>query len=234
MAIIHKYDKTEKAEISNRMKAIRILVTAGPTREFLDPVRFISNPSTGAMGYAIAAACKGRGHKVTLVTGPTHLIIPGRIKAISTVTAREMFLAVKARIKAIDCVIMAAAVSDFRPAVYHSRKIKRKEPLRNLALRENMDILQWLKRHKGNRILAGFCMETEDLLLNAQKKMREKGLDIIVSNKIDRDLSAFGPGKTKVVIIGPGKEQQRLVSITKERIAAILLDKIERLWYKKA
>lgn len=215
------------------MKAIRILVTAGPTREPLDPVRFLSNPSTGTMGYAIARAARNRGHKVTLITGPTSLSVPGKTKVISITTAKEMLQAVKANIRTIDCVIMAAAVSDFRPAIYHGRKIKRDKPLRNLALRENADILYWLKRHKGNRIVVGFCMETEKLIPNARKKLFAKKLDLIVANKIDKDLSVFGPGKTSVAIIGPNEEQKALVNTTKQRIATILLDKVEELWYKK-
>lgn len=215
------------------MKAMRILVTAGPTREPLDPVRFISNYSTGAMGYAIAGAARERNHRVILVTGPTHLKPPPGIKVISITTAREMFEVVKAHLEKIDGVIMAAAVSDFRPAVYHPKKIKRKGPLKNLALRRNPDILYWLKQRKGDRMLVGFCMETEELIPNARKKLFAKKLDMIVANRIGRDLSAFGPGRTDVVIIGPDKQSRRLNNTTKEKVAGVLLDKIEELWHKK-
>lgn len=215
------------------MKAIRILVTAGPTREPLDPVRFISNHSTGAMGYAIAGAARERGHRVTLVTGPTHLTPPPGTKVISITTAREMFEAVKAHLEKIDGVIMAAAVSDFRPAVYHPKKIKRKGPLQNLLLRRNPDILYWLKQRKADRILVGFCMETEELIPSAREKLFAKKLDMIVANRVGRDLSAFGPGRTDAVIIGPDKQQRKLANATKEKVAGVLLDKIEELWHKK-
>lgn len=215
------------------MRAMRILVTAGPTREPLDPLRFISNYSTGAMGYAIARAARSRRHRVVLVTGPTHLIPPKKIKVISVTTCQEMFGAVRAQIKDIDCVIMAAAVSDFRPAAYSSQKIKRNGPLPNLALRKNVDILDWLKQHREGRILVGFCLETEGLIANAREKLLTKRLDMVVANRIDRNLSVFGPGRTKVVVIGPGKEQETLSGATKDRVAAVLLDKIEQLRYKK-
>lgn len=215
------------------MRAIRILVTAGPTREPIDPVRFISNYSTGAMGYAIAKAARDRGHRVTLVTGPTPLSPPKNIKVISITTAEEMFKAVKAHIKEIDCVVMAAAVSDFRPAVYRGKKIRRKSRLQNLPLRENVDILYWLSRRREDRILVGFCMETENVISNACKKLLMKKLDMIVANRVGKDRSAFGPGKTDVVIIGSDRKQKRLANTTKGRIARILLDKIEELWYNK-
>lgn len=233
MAKIYKYDKTRKAKISNRVRTIRILVTAGPTREPIDPVRFISNYSTGTMGYAIAKAAKDRGHRVILVSGPTHLVPPRNIKVVSIITAKEMFKAVKAHIKEVDCVIMAAAVSDFRPAVYRSKKIKPNSRLQNLPLRRNVDILYWLSRRRGDKMLVGFCMETENLISNACKKLLMKKLDMIVANRIDKKRSPFGPGKTDVVIIGPNRKQKRLTNITKERIARILLDKIGELRYKK-
>jgi phosphopantothenoylcysteine decarboxylase/phosphopantothenate--cysteine ligase len=215
------------------MKTLRILVTAGPTREPIDPVRFISNYSTGAMGYAIAKAARDRRHKTTLITGPTSLKIPERIKVVSVISAKDMFAAVKNYSKDADCVIMAAAVSDFCPAAYNKRKLKRTAALTNLRLKQNPDILQWLGRRKNNGILAGFCMETDNLILNAKKKMAAKNLDIMVANKVGDDKSAFGAGKTSVVIIGPEKTEARLNSVVKEKVASILLDKIEQLWYKR-
>lgn len=212
---------------------IRILVTAGPTQEPIDPVRFISNYSTGTMGYAIAKIAKKRGHHVSLISGPTHLKQPRGVKTISITTAEEMFKAVKSHLGKSDCLVMSAAVSDFRPARYYKKKQKRAGRLKAIPLRENTDILLWAGRKKDKRVLVGFCMETENLLLNARKKLHAKSLDMIVANEIDTKKSAFGAGKTSVLILGPDKEKTSLADIPKEKIAGILLDKIERLWYKK-
>jgi len=215
------------------MRPIKILITAGPTREPIDPVRFISNNSTGAMGYAIAKACRKRKHKPTLIAGPTPLMPPDKIKTVSITTAGEMFKAIKDRFKTSDCIIMAAAVSDFRPEAYYAKKLKRQGPLRSLRLRRNQDILYWLGRKKAGRLLVGFCMETDSLVSSAEKKMAKKQLDLIVANKIGRGRKPFGTGKTDLLLLGPGKEKIKLKNITKGRAAAILLDKIEDLWYKR-
>ena len=221
-------------KICNGVKPLRILVTSGPTREPLDPVRFITNYSTGAMGYAVAKTAKKRKHKVTLIAGPARLKPLKSVKTEPVITAEEMFKAVKRGYAKSDCVIMAAAVSDFRPAHYSNNKLKRATlPLR-LELCKNPDILYWLGRRKGRRILVGFCMETEKLIPNAREKMAGKNLDIIVANRIDKEKSAFGAGKTSVIILGPGEEEKRLVNVTKEAVAGILLDKVEQLWYKKS
>jgi len=215
------------------MKPLNILVVAGPTREPIDLVRFITNHSTGTMGYSIAATARKLGHMVTLVTGPTSLKTPGGIGIIQVITAKDMFNAVKANFKKSDCVIMAAAVSDFRPNGYRTAKIKRSSRLLVLKLKKNPDILSWIGKRKGNRLLIGFCMETSNLLANARKKMQQKNADIIVANKIDAQQSVFGQGVTTVFIIGPEDQQQELRKKSKQGIARILLEKIEHLWYKR-
>jgi len=214
------------------MKPIKILITAGPTREPIDPVRFISNYSTGAMGYAIARSAKKRGHRVTLIIGPAPLSPPKDISTLRVTTADEMFKAVKRGAKKAGCVIMAAAVSDFRPLSYHKGKVKRIGGLKSIRLKKNPDILLWLGRHKKGKLLVGFCMETSDLVSRARAKMKKKSLDIIVANKIDRRKIAFGTGRTSVVLLSDGKGVV-LKKASKEAIAAKLLDKIEQLWYKK-
>jgi len=214
------------------MKTMKILVTAGPTRESIDPVRFISNHSTGAMGYAIAGAAQARGHKAILVTGPTHLLPPKKVKVIRATTAEDMFKAVKAQGKGVDCVIMAAAVSDFRPALYRTKKLKRAHAPGVISLKQNPDILAWLGSRKTKPLLVGFCMETEALARNAQKKLLAKNLDMVVANKISVNKTPFGTGRTSVIIIDKEKKARSLKSVTKEKVAAVLLDKIEKLWYK--
>jgi phosphopantothenoylcysteine decarboxylase/phosphopantothenate--cysteine ligase len=215
------------------MTAMNILITAGPTREPIDPVRFISNYSTGKMGYAIAALAKKRGHKVVLVSGPTCLIPSKNVLTERVNTAQEMFRAVKRNLRSIDCVIMAAAVSDFRPAVYRRGKAKRREGIKSIALCKNPDILYWASRQAGKKMLVGFCMETKGLLQEAERKLKQKNLDIIVANKIDKKKKAFGEGRTSVVIMDKYGKRLRLSRVSKESIARILLDKVEELWDNK-
>ena len=223
----------KKSKISNGVKPIKILVTAGPTKEPIDPVRFISNYSTGAMGYAIAAAAKKRKHKVLLISGPTNILSPEGIKVSNVTTADEMFAAVKREIKNVDCVIMSAAVSDYKPKTYNKRKLKRTNRIDNIAVTKNPDILLWLGKHKKNKLLVGFCMETENLLQNAKRKLQKKSLDLIVANKIDKEKSAFGKGKTSVLLVESKQPPIQIKNSTKSKIAGILLDKIEQLWYNK-
>ncbi|MFC1807868.1 phosphopantothenoylcysteine decarboxylase [Candidatus Omnitrophota bacterium] len=211
---------------------MRILLTAGPTREPIDPARFISNYSTGTMGYELALEALKRGHHVVLVSGPTALILPKKAKIINIETAREMFSSVKTNFIKSDCIIMTAAVADFRPTKKRIKKIKRADNIGNILLKKNPDILSWLGKRKNKRLLVGFCMETEGLLKNAIKKKREKRLDLIVANKIDHKRSAFGKGRTSVVLIGPDSNIE-LKNVVKEKIARIILDKIEEMWYKK-
>ena len=214
------------------MKSMNIIVAAGPTQEPIDPVRFITNYSTGVMGYSVAAAAHKVGHKVTLVTGPTHLKHPRGVSTIEVVTARDMYKVVKSCFKAADCVVMAAAVSDFRPAQYSAKKIKRADAAHILRLTRNPDILSLLGQHKGDKVLVGFCMETSQLIARARNKMDKKHADLIVANKIDAAKSAFGPGGTSVFIIGPAQQIVELKDMSKGRIARIILEKIEHLWYK--
>ncbi len=215
------------------MKPLNILVTAGPTREPIDPVRFISNYSTGAMGYAIAQTAQLKRHKVTLVTGPAALSPPKHVRTIHIVTAKEMFDAVSRCFDRVDCVIMAAAVSDFRPTRYSAQKIKRANRNPALALRNNRDILAWLGRRKGEKLLIGFCMETSQLVKRAKEKMRLKNADIMVANRIDPQTRVFGPGRTTVHIVGPDRQELEVRNADKPKVAAIILEKTEQLWYNR-
>ncbi len=215
-------------------KPMRILVTAGPTREFIDPVRFISNLSTGSMGYAISGEAARRNHKVTLISGPVDITPPKNIKTINVITAQQMFAAVKAEFKNSDCLIMSAAVADFSPRKTLTNKMKKKTLPRQyiLQLKQNPDILKWAGGRKAARLIIGFCMESEALIKNAKDKLKNKRADIVVANKINKNTSAFGRGLTKVSILQKNGHMLNIGPSKKAKIADILLDKIEALWYK--
>ncbi len=207
---------------------LRILVTSGPTREFIDPIRFISNSSTGIFGYEIAAAAIERGHKVILISGPTYLPPPRRVKFIPVLTALEMKAAIKRFYSSADCLIMAAAVSDYRPAKCVSRKIKRTDERLLIELKRNPDILFEMGKRKGNRILVGFSAETEDLIRNAKQKLRLKDLDLIVATLLRKKNPPFGDKMIRTVMIGRDGKIERFFS-SKGALSRIILDKVEKI-----
>lgn len=168
---------------------MRILITAGGTREYIDPVRFISNASSGKMGYALARAALKAGHEVTLITAPAALKPPAGAQVVPVQTAAEMFQAVKEHFPKCDCLIMAAAVSDYTPARPARTKIKKQSGKLTLELKLTPDILKWAGRqcrvcnaHHEPKIIVGFALEDQDLRANAERKMREKHLDMVVAN----------------------------------------------------
>jgi phosphopantothenoylcysteine decarboxylase/phosphopantothenate--cysteine ligase len=203
----------------------RVLITAGPTREKIDPVRFISNYSTGSFGYEIAKAARRSGLKVILISGPTTLKAPRGVKFISIESAREMLSAVLENVKRCDCVIMASAVCDWRPASISANKIKKGRGRIMLELVQNPDILKQLGRRK-RAILAGFALETENLERNARKKLHEKNLDIIIANRLKAGRSPFGKGKTDVLIIDRAGGLIKVQNKPKAELAKIIVDKV--------
>ncbi len=209
----------------------RVLVTAGPTREFIDPVRFISNPSSGKMGFAVAAAAEHRGAEVTLVTGPTRLSDPAGIQTIRVVSAREMAGAVFDHFEAADIIIKTAAVSDYSPRETADHKIKKGAEEMSLALQKNIDILRTLGgRKRPNQFLAGFAAETRDLRENACKKLVEKNLDMIVGNLVGNPDSGFSADTNRVTLFFPNREKEPLEIMDKASVAHRILDRImERL-----
>ena len=215
------------------LKPPKLLITAGPTHEPIDPVRFITNRSTGQMGYTIARNAQRLGCNVTLISGPTHLECPVGVKTIYIQTAQEMLARVRHYFLRHDGLIMTAAVSDFRPRQYHAQKIKTQQPRLAIQLSKNADILAWAGFHKKHRVVVGFCMETEHLQERARGKMCAKRCDIMVANRITKLNQPFGSGKTNVLLLGPGEIVSRLRRSGKDEIARILLDKIMNLWYKK-
>jgi phosphopantothenoylcysteine decarboxylase/phosphopantothenate--cysteine ligase len=216
------------------LKGERILITGGPTQEPIDPVRFITNRSSGKMGYALAKVAKRRGAEVVLVTGPTSLPIPRRdIDVVSVRTADEMREAVLAHMEGCTVVIKAAAVSDYRPKVISLKKLKKADPYTSLELERTRDILGEIGRKKGDRILIGFAAETENLIGNASKKLMEKNLDFIVVNDVTKPGAGFGLDTNQVKILYPSGEVKDLPLMSKEEVSEFILDDVVKLLKQK-
>ena len=209
------------------LKGMRLLVTAGSTREFIDPVRFISNPSTGKMGFAIARMAKRRGAEVTLVTGPTHLEPPSGVEVVAVESALEMREAVLGRAGRVDVIVMAAAVGDFYTE-RREEKIRREGPI-TLTFAPTPDILGELGGLEGRPILVGFAAETEDVVERARKKLIDKGADLIIANDLKDPGSGFGTDTNRVTILDREGEEE-LPLITKEEVAWVILDRIVAMW----
>ena len=208
------------------MQGKRVLVTAGPTQESIDPVRFITNHSTGKVGYAIAKMCMLRGAEVTLVSGPTSIAKPEFVHVVDVVTAKEMYEEVTKRAKDQDIIIKAAAVADYRPKSVSSEKMKKKDDDLAISMERTDDILKFLGEHKKeHQFLCGFSMETENMLENSRKKLEKKHLDMIVANNLKVEGAGFA-GDTNVVTIITGQEEVSLGKMTKEETALRILDEI--------
>ncbi len=202
-----------------------VLVTAGPTQEPLDPVRYISNRSSGKMGFAIAQAARDRGAHVMLVSGPTALPTPPGVTRTDVTTAEEMFHAVLDRFDETTILIMAAAVADYRPSTQAQQKIKKREAM-TVELVRNPDILAEAGRKKGSRTLVGFAAETEDLIQNAREKLAKKNLDLIVANDIR---IGFGGETNRVTILDRHGGVEELPELTKREAAHRILDRVVAL-----
>ena len=208
------------------MEGLRVLVTAGPTQEAVDPVRYITNHSTGKMGYAIATVCARRGASVTLVSGPTGLQKPRFVQTVDIKSAREMYEAVTAQAQEQDIIVKAAAVADYRPKYVSIEKIKKKGGELTLEFERTDDILAYLGEHKRQgQFLCGFAMETQDLIENARKKLQKKHLDMIVANSLRVEGAGFG-GDTNVVTIITENEEISLGKMSKEETASKIIDRI--------
>ena len=203
-----------------------VLVTAGPTREPIDPVRVLTNPSTGTMGYALAEAAAGRGASVTLVTGPTSLSPPSDVEVVSVQTADEMNDAVQARRTDADYVFMAAAVADYAPTDPSPSKRKKTDEDLVLHLRRTPDILQTLGDHtRPDQVLVGFALETDDALENARRKLKKKNLDWIAVNNPTEDGAGFGP-TNRVTLLQHDGPSEELPLMPKADVADALLDRV--------
>lgn len=208
-------------------RAPLVLVTAGPTREKIDPVRFVSNYSTGTFGYAIAEEARRRGYRVVLVSGPVSIEPPSGVRTISVESALDMLKVVRKWSPKAGYIFMAAAVSDWRVRKIAGAKIKRTQGKgsRILELVENPDVLKSVKRPKACRVI-GFALETEDLLRNAALKMKEKNMDMIVANRLTKSRNLFGDKVLDIAILDRSGRRASYSKGTKKALAKIILDKV--------
>lgn len=208
------------------MKGLQVLVTAGPTRENIDPVRFVSNRSSGKMGYAIAKACMLRGAKVTLVSGPTSLTPPRFVTTIAVENAFDMYQAVKERCQTQDIIIKSAAVADYTPIQCFEEKVKKKDGEFSIECKRTKDILAYLgETKKNNQFICGFSMETQDLIANSKEKLMKKKIDMIIANHLKVKGAGFSVDTNQVTILTKD-DILELPLLTKEETAHRILDAI--------
>lgn len=216
----------QEVQYDHDMVGKKVLVTAGATREAIDPVRYITNHSTGKMGYALATVAARRGAHVTLVSGITNLEKPLGVTYVGVESAEDMFREVSRRAAEQDIIIKSAAVADYTPATVSEEKIKKQEEESSIALKRTTDILAWLGEHRQERqFICGFSMETENVLENSRRKLRKKKADMIVANNLRVEGAGFGTD-TNVVTLITEEECQELPQMTKEEVAVEIFDKI--------
>jgi len=219
------------------LRGRRVVVTAGPTREFLDPVRFLSNPSSGRQGYALAQAALDRGAAVALISGPTPLPTPVGAERVDVTTAEEMCEAVLAAVEGADTLLMAAAVADYRPAEAAAQKIKKGKEEPTLRLARTPDVLAAVAEQRAAsgfpRVVVGFAAESQDLVENARAKLTAKRLDLIVANDITAPDAGFGAATNRVTILDPGGGVEELGLMSKAAVAEAVLDRVVRLLHQK-
>ena len=209
----------------SRRRKLQFLITAGGTREYIDPVRFISNASTGTMGYELARSALLAGHDVTLITAPTNLNVPKGAGVVKVESARDMFEAVKDKFGGCDCLIMTAAVSDYTPLKPARHKMKKRPGVITLKLKPTRDILKWAGTHKKqNQMVVGFALEDRDIKAGAERKLREKNLDMIVANTPD----VIGSERCEVWVKKAGQEWRRFAEAPKRHVANRLIRLIEQ------
>ena len=203
------------------------MITAGPTREAIDPVRYISNRSSGKMGYALARSAKQRGHDVCLISGPVALKPPAGVALIRVATAAEMLSAVKKHLRTCDALVMAAAVADWRPGHVSAHKLKKRTMSRVLRLVKTPDILKAIRALKGRRLFVGFAAETRDVVAEASRKLKEKRLDLIVANDVSKTDAGFEVDTNRVTLLSP-EGRRDLPLMSKQRVAGRIIGWIER------
>jgi phosphopantothenoylcysteine decarboxylase/phosphopantothenate--cysteine ligase len=208
---------------------VRFLITAGPTREHLDPVRFLSNRSTGKMGFALAQAAAQRGHAVTLIAGPVTLATPPHVTRVDIVSARELLAAVEDGLPACDVLVMCAAVADWRPRQTSPIKRKKREMSPTLELDPNPDILATLRDRKGDRTFVGFAAETGDPRAEGRRKLAAKGLDLLVANDVSQPDAGFAVDTNRVVLIAADGTEEALPLLSKLEVAERIVERIERM-----
>jgi len=216
--------------VTSDLEGRRVLVTAGPTREYIDPVRFISNPSTGLMGYTVAARAARRGADVTLISGPVELPCPPGVRLVNVVSAADMKEAVLENLADSDVLVMAAAVADYTPAQVAPSKMKKSEGVPELKFTATADILKEVAPRKDGRIVVGFAAETDDVVDNARKKLKGKDLDLIVANKVGEPGSGFGSSTDLAAVISEADSDATLTMMSKIELADLLLDRVTGLF----
>ena len=226
-------EEIERLLTPQNLAGEKILITAGPTEEPLDPVRFITNLSSGKMGYALARVAHRHGAQVTLITGPTNLSLPSVENIIKVRTAQEMYKAVIENYKKSTVIIKTAAVADYRPKVFVREKIKKDDKLHSIELERNQDIIAEIGQNKKNIVLVGFAMETKDLLANAREKLKKKNMDLIVANSLREEGAGFQTDTNKITIIDREGDVQSLPVMTKIEAAEKILERVEGLLKKK-
>ena len=203
-----------------------ILITAGPTQEALDPVRYLTNHSTGKMGYSLAKVAANRGANVLLISGKVNLDVPHHVKIINIISAKDMFEVIKKEFNNYDIIIKSAAVADFRPKFYNENKIKKKENELNIELEKTDDILKFLgENKKKGQILIGFSMETTNVIENSKEKLIKKNLDMIVANNLKEKGAGFGTDTNKVTLITKN-ENKGLPLMSKEEVGNEIFNEI--------
>lgn len=208
------------------LRGKRVLITAGPTHEYIDPVRYLSNASSGKMGWALARAARRAGAKVCLVAGPVDLRAPWGVEMVPVVSAQDMFDATTSAFSDADIAILAAAVADYRPKATSDHKLKKaNEPLNTLELIENPDILAHLGSHKQNQFVVGFAAETHDVMVHARVKLERKGCDMLVANDVSRATSTFGSDTNEVTLVYPSG-QEELPLMSKDQVADAIMQRI--------
>ncbi len=216
------------------MSSLKVLVSAGATREAIDPVRYITNHSSGKMGYAIARAAKRRGADVVLVSGQTSLLDIDGVEMIKVLSAKQMHDEIISRSKDFDIIIKAAAVSDYAPTCYSDNKIKKGESDMEIALVKNPDILSELgKKKSASQVIVGFCMETQELLKNAKEKLERKNCDFIVANNLFDEGAGFGTDTNTVTILDDTGAQMSPENMSKDDLAHIILDMAKKRYDEK-
>lgn len=218
---------------SESLKGKTVLVTAGPTREHLDPVRYVSNPSSGKMGYALAGEALSRGARVILVSGPTHLAPPPGADVRTVETAEDMKIAVEEAFPRTDIVLMAAAPADFAFERVFPQKAGKASLPRSLAVRPTPDILEELGRRKGRTVLVGFAAETENIDANASRKMKAKSLDLVVANDVGAGDIGFGSEDNRVRMLWPSGEIRETDRMSKRDISRLIWDAVEEILEKQ-
>ncbi|MBU1936786.1 bifunctional phosphopantothenoylcysteine decarboxylase/phosphopantothenate--cysteine ligase CoaBC [bacterium] len=215
------------------LKEMRVLVTAGRTEEAWDPVRILTNRSTGRMGFALAEEARERGAEVILVHGPTEVMPPAGVRAHAVVTAAQMANAVRKEAPDADMIFMAAAVSDYRFENVSSEKIKKNQQSLSVSMKQTEDILANLPRTKPKQIIVGFALETENLLENALKKLHKKKLDLVIGNNPLQEGSGFGTATNEVMLINRDGSIEGLPLLSKREVAREILERVVRLWHEK-